>query len=133
MDFDNERVAYIEKLFLDHYSSLRKACIRYMRYDPIFLPLVDDCIQETFIKAFKSYEVLKTHPNVAGWLVITSKNYLMSELRKHKRRDERLTCLMDTAEFTGDHGTRDFERWVSQNELQDMIDKVCEVLSPKPV
>lgn len=132
MAFETEKNEFIAMLFSEYYTALRKDCIRYIRHDPKFLTLVDDCIQETFIKAYRNYDTLKTHPNIAGWLSIASRNYLMSELRKHKYQNEYLVGLMDAAEFSGtDQGMYAFERWISKNEMQDMIDRVFDILSPQ--
>ncbi len=132
MAFETGRNEFIAMLFSEYYTALRKDCIRYIRHDPKFLPLVDDCIQETFIKAYSNYDTLKTHPNIAGWLIIASRNYLMSVLRKHKYQNEHQVGLIDAAEFSEiDNGISAFERWICKNDMQDMIDKVYEVLSPK--
>lgn len=50
----------------------------YSNIKRILYSTVDDditsCMQDTFIEAFKKIELLKNHQNIAGWLVITSKN-----------------------------------------------------------
>ncbi len=60
MAFESERNEFIAMLFSEYYTALRKDCMRYIRHDPKFLPLVDDCIQETFIKAYRNYHTLKS-------------------------------------------------------------------------
>jgi RNA polymerase sigma-70 factor (ECF subfamily) len=132
MGIDPDRNTFIERLFCNYHDVLKKECIRYVRYDSKFLLMVDDCIQETFIKAIVHYEQLQSHPNIVGWLVRCCKNSIKLDLRKYKRRGEIVSGSMDTVEHAKSNYEGDaFERWLSKKEALETLDLLYEALSPK--
>ena len=132
MSLEPDRNAFIESLFRNYHDILKKECIRYVRYDSKFLLMVDDCIQETFIKAIVHFEQLQSHPNIVGWLVRCCKNNIKSDLRKYKRRGKIVIGSLDTAEHAKvHHDDTAFERWMNKSEALDTLDLLYEALSPK--
>lgn len=53
----------------------------------------EDAVQETFSIAWEKWDVLSTHPNPAGWLVITLKNVVKNMLREEQHWAEHLLQL----------------------------------------
>lgn len=43
--------AFVTELFEKYHDQLKRYCMRYVRYNARYYPLVDDCIQEAFYKA----------------------------------------------------------------------------------
>lgn len=45
------------------------------------MDFADECTQNTFLEARKQISKLKTHPNVAGWLFTTARNFINLSFR----------------------------------------------------
>lgn len=49
---------YIEKLIDEYHDVLVKMCKRIVHYDPYYMHMIDDCLQEVFVKAYMNYDSL---------------------------------------------------------------------------
>ncbi len=56
---------------------------------------LEDIAQETYLVALEQWDMLKNHPNPAGWLIVTAKNLNYSYERHIYYRMEGLTCPND--------------------------------------
>ena len=50
--------------------------------------LAEDMVQSVFLTLLTNHERLKNHPNIWGWLVITLRNQIMTEMQKAFRSRE---------------------------------------------
>ena len=57
--------------------------------------LIEDQIQETFIRAWQKYSLLQKHPNPDGWLVECFRKCLMNACRKQNREWQRTAFSVD--------------------------------------
>ena len=57
--------------------------------------LIEDQIQETFIRAWQKYSLLQEHPNPDGWLVECFRKCLMNACRKQNREWQRTAFSVD--------------------------------------
>lgn len=80
--------AFVTELFEKYHDQLKRYCMRYVRYNARYYPLVDDCIQEAFYKAVLHQNDVMQSPNPYGWLAKCCENYLKSKYRQEKRRAE---------------------------------------------
>lgn len=89
--------AFVTELFEKYHDQLKRYCMRYVRYNARYYPLVDDCIQEAFYKAVLHQNDVMQSPNPYGWLAKCCENYLKSKYRQEKRRAE---ILVETSAMT---------------------------------
>lgn len=80
------RDEFITDLFIQYHDGIERTCLRMVHNNPALRDLVDDCIQEVFFAAAKSYDDLLVHPNIVGWLKVTAFNTMKYELRKRRYR-----------------------------------------------
>ncbi len=57
--------------------------------------LIEDQIQETFIRAWQKHSLLQKHPNPDGWLVECVRKCLMNACRKQNREWQRIAFSVD--------------------------------------
>lgn len=55
--------AFVTELFEKYHDQLKRYCMRYVRYNARYYPLVDDCIQEAFYKAVLHQNDVMQSPN----------------------------------------------------------------------
>ena len=46
---------HLTELFQEYYMSLVYVCLRSFNYNSVFVPYIDDCIQNAFMAAIKKY------------------------------------------------------------------------------
>ena len=76
---------YIEELYSKHQRFLQAVCRKKVGNDSSYCTLIEDCIQETFFLAYRSYDQLQAHPNVRAWLVKTCLNRLIPYAQKQRK------------------------------------------------
>lgn len=89
----NERNELLEQLYKEHYDSVFRLCASLTRNNRSLYPLIEDCIQDAFVKAIKHYEDFKDYTNPMGWICVTATNRLKSELRKETHRRKTVFSL----------------------------------------
>ena len=62
---DEERGAWLERAMANHEAALLRLCFAYLGE----LPLAEDAVQETFVKAYKGYERFRGESNETTWLM----------------------------------------------------------------
>lgn len=65
-----------EGWYQQHYTFLLLLCRRKTGYDPLYADLIESCIQETFLLAYRHYDELQRMESIRGWLVRTCMNRL---------------------------------------------------------
>jgi len=120
----------ISKLFELYHDVIYKQCLHMVGYNHQYIPLIDDCIQYAFLQAILKEGEFSQCVNPAGWLSVTARRQLMSEIRKNSRRskitvpwyehaDEEASLQLET----------DIERWHSRQDAAECIERICEELS----
>jgi len=56
---------------------------------------LEDIAQETYLSALEQWDMLKNHPNPAGWLIVTAKHLNFNYERHIVSRLEQLSCPND--------------------------------------
>ena len=62
---DEERGAWLERAMANHEAALLRLCFAYLGE----LPLAEDAVQETFVKAYKGYERFRRESSETTWLM----------------------------------------------------------------
>ncbi len=105
-------------LFEDHYALL-------YRIGRVFLGsshtnVIEDEIQETFLKAWKHEAKLKQHPNPSGWLVLTFRRGLMAQCRK-LGHDQKHTAFSMDEEHSPDIADPSAQDFFQPNEHYELL------------
>ncbi len=121
----------MNELFIRNHDALKSYCVRLIHYDPRYMPLVDDCIQEAFLKAFHNFESIRSSPNPFGWLAVCCQHYIRSEFRKQKRRSEimGIPVSLETSEEASDP-MDSVLRWLNRMDAKEVLDAITAQLSP---
>ena len=75
---------YIEALYAKYQRFLHTICRQKTGHDRAYDTLIEDCIQETFLLAYRHYDELQSHPNVQAWLVRTCLNRLLPYAKQQR-------------------------------------------------
>lgn len=81
-----------------------------------------DAVQEIMIKLWKHRKQLARHPNVAGFVFLTARNYCLDQLRKKDIAEADRAYLELIADVYDDQGINDFK------ELTEIVLKIIEAL-----
>lgn len=111
----NKRNKVLEQLYAEHYDSVFRLCASIVRNDPKRYPLIEDCVQDAFIKAINHYDEFKDYKNPIGWICVAATNLLKSELRKEANRQKTVLPLsFEECENTV---------FSHHNHVEDMLDR----------
>ena len=83
-----------EKMYEEHYKMLH----RYVRTILGNSSFAEDVIQETFLEAWRKYDMIREHPNQGGWLIQTA-CFKIRNIRKRLSRLE-MVSLDDNKEIS---------------------------------
>ena len=126
----SERNAFIEALYDRWYDYICQQCYRFVNYEPIRSLLVEDWVQEAFIKAARHYTQLQSHPNAVGWIIKTSENQILNETRKLRVRRKTLSLDSGSAALPTSP-ENEIETWLSKQNTADTIVAIRELLSDR--
>lgn len=121
---------FIEELYGRYSEDLHRYCAMQFHFSPAYMPIVDDIVQEVFIKAHRHWKELMKHSNKMGWLCVTCRNMCRSTVRRDLRRTE-LTGATISLEHCNDYAQRfdDIMRWVEQQEDREVLDALKQTLT----
>lgn len=121
---------FVTELFNQYYPMLRTLCWRYVDYDRLFADIVDESILDTFIQAYSSYDHLRSHPNVQGWLIITCLNRLKPRVKQVRNREKHHAFSMDDPHVPQIKLEESWEEeTVLQLDARDQIDELYTALT----
>ena len=127
---ENEN-AFVTELFEKYHDQLKRYCMRYVRYNARYYPLVDDCIQEAFYKAVLHQNDVMQSPNPYGWLAKCCENYLKSKYRQEKRRAEIIGRNVSYDECGEVEDPKDdILRWLYSDEHHELLTGIYSLLTP---
>lgn len=84
---DGERKLRFEEEALAHLEELREQALSLTSGNEA---RAQDLVQDTLLKAYKSWDSYQTGTNCRGWLMTILRNKFISDFRKRKRRPSRL-------------------------------------------
>lgn len=88
-----ERNQIIGQLYDQFYDSIFQLCETIANHNPQFHSLIEDCIQDAFVKALLYYEDFKDYTNPMGWIAVAARNRLQTEIRKQRIRRRHIYLL----------------------------------------
>ena len=118
---------FVTGLYEEYLGMLVRYCEYLLRYDPKFMPQVEDVVHDVFVVALRKEEALRRHPNPCGWLMKACWNKCYTLLRRELGRGARLELLGEiTADAQQDAIIRLLERLNAQELLQALQEKLSE-------
>ena len=111
---------HLTELFQEYYLHLVYVCLRSFNYNSVFVPYIDDCIQNTFMAAIKKYDIFSKAANQEAWLKNACQKECFNLIRKTQRRRERLkevTSCADEENFAIVQDAILF--WLEQQDAQE--------------
>lgn len=127
---DSSKDQLFEDLFALHYQPLIKYGSSLVGYDEQFFHCIEECVQEAFVVAYQSFEYLKTHPNVAGWLRITLENRIKQRMKKERARINRNQSWEDVW-FKVDVSEDEIAKLLHDEECKQKVDYALSKLKTK--
>lgn len=120
--WDKEKQDFLEQLYRDHAESLRLYSYALLGKQPEFLPLAEDCVQQTFLKAMRQIQSLRQHGAPYLWLYKTCQYTTLTEMKTLKRRAKILqypASVEDNYEIADpkDH----FTEWIVKEDIQGLL------------
>ncbi len=80
--------SFYEEICEKYFKDVYQFCIYLTKGNRSLNHIVEECVQETFLEAKKQIKKLKNHPNVKGWLYVTSRNMINSSMRKYYTKNK---------------------------------------------
>ena len=127
---DQQREAFLDRLYREYYRTLFNRCFAVFDYQPEFRQLAEDCVQETFVRALKEADTLTAHSEPLFWLLTTSAHIAMSERRKLRRRRQIAAPVSPDQEDPADPQDA-IADWIAADELLDTKERLMAGLTPQ--
>lgn len=112
-----DREIFFEQLFRDHFRLVYQTCLNELYPYSQYQAIAKDATQEIFLLAYCRLDLLRLHPNPAGWLVSTAQNKCREFLRKENRRK----TLLTTSEAPNINPDDTPEQWEHQRAMQETL------------
>lgn len=127
----DSREAFINALYNEHHRTLTRACQRQLGRVSNGGDLVDECVQDVFVQAYRSYDTLLEHPNVPGWLFRTLHNRVLSALRQRKRREKAIALHIDEKEADLPAPVDLLDQWMDREDTRQALERIIGTLTDK--
>lgn len=122
---------YIEELMERYHDLLYKHCKRMVHYNPLYYDLINDCIQQTFLKAYIHYDSISRSSNTYGWLYKCCKNNFDSLYRRNKRRLEITGRQLNIDQYMDVKDPTDsIIRWLERESAKTVLNTLKGTLTP---
>lgn len=125
----DDRNRLLEELYTKHYDSVYRFCLVVAEFNPCFYPLIEDCIQDAFVKAILHYEKFEGFENQAGWLARVAGNRVRDEIRKERNRlrviSSRIRCKSEDMAFSDG----EIDRALELKDLREEIIRIYNMLT----
>ena len=122
---------FIEKLFEAHYSNLEQMCRRMLHFDDRYLDLIGECLQETYLQAVESYEILQNHPEPKAWLYKVCINRLIPYAKLQRSQQKHFPYSLDAPNAVEPASTIDIAEQITEKDAaEEMIEAIKATLSP---
>lgn len=128
-----QKDVFFETIYEIYYKKLENQCLNYVGYSKEYLGMIEDSVQETFLKAIEDYEVLSTYPPslLEAWLRKTCKNRLGPALRKCRYRKRYHVSLPedDSLYLSHDQISQAMDNIIDKIADQECIDRIFAALN----
>lgn len=123
---------HLTELFQEYYMSLVYVCLRSFNYNSVFVPYIDDCIQNAFMAAIKKYDKFSKAANQEAWLKNACQKECFNLIRKTQSRRERLKEITSCADDENLAIVQDaILFWLEQQDAQEKLKAIRASLTPR--
>lgn len=114
---------WLSELYQKNYALLYRIGRVVLGTDPVWENLIEDQIQETFVRAWQKYSYLREHPNPDGWLVECFRKCLANACRKQNRewKRRRIAVSRELPDPAFSAETPDPEMYMKAREQTDLL------------
>ena len=126
---DQERKDFLERLYQKYSRILFNKSFAMFDYRPEFRQQAEDCVQETFVRAFLEADTLSEYDEPLYWLLTACKHIAMSERRKQRRRRQILNAVPAADEESLADPQDAIADWMAENDLLAKKDQLMETLT----
>lgn len=125
----DEETEFLAEIAAKYYDMLEKYCSRCVSYNPKYMSMIPDLIQETFLKAVENASALQQHENIPGWLKKSCHFSLLNTLRSIRMSREVLYPAIDKLrQLELAHGENE-NVWNDKITLKEVLTAVQSVLT----
>lgn len=126
----NQERDLFEHFYKKYHSVVFHHLMAQIGYKTEFIPLIEECVQDTFVKMIVRYDSIRDKNKISKWLCTVAHNALISELRKQKNYTDVLSRLGKAAGAAQDAYENAQERFLSLDEHRYKIQKLKDTLTP---
>ena len=125
-----EQYAYLDDLALRYSDVLMSYAMRFLNYRQHLLPLAQECVQDTFLRAVANAEALMKHENPVGWLKVSLRHILLHAISSASfRREEQLSDAQTHSKALQQSAAEALELWETGQELSEVLDVAKKLLT----
>lgn len=121
----------LEHLYDQYYDSVFRLCLSIVSYNQQYSPLIEDCIQDAFVKALTHYEEFKDYANPMGWVALTTTNRLKNELRKVQKHNRVSFSLTPDELESLAFSYEEEEHFINKIEASEQIARLYDMLTER--
>ena len=129
-----QQYQYVSRLPGLYGDALLKYAVRFLGYKQHLLPLAEDALQETWLKAIENVESLMQHENPSAWLKLCLKRTLLNKLRAASHQREELAEDVTRHPAASAQAVQSaLERWQETTSLREVQEIAAMLLTPEEI
>lgn len=97
-----EKEQFLEDCYRQYYPFLLHLCRREVSGSVLYVDIIDTCIQDTFLLAYRAYGEIKDYAYLRAWLVRTCMHRLIPYVKLQRQRQEHEAFSLDDEQMQGD-------------------------------
>ena len=126
-----EQSQRLQLLYEQYYDTIFRYCQVIVHYQPQYNPLIEDCVQDAFIKAIEPPERFRASPNPAAWLAKAAGNKLRSNLAREERRTKILPFIKRELQESVDLFHTEYDLLLDKEIIQEKLLHICDLLTER--
>lgn len=107
-----DKEKFTEDCYRQYDEFLRNVCRQKVNGDPLYRDVINNCLQDTFLLAYQSYDSLVDHSNIRAWLTRACLNRLLPYVELQRKRMKHEAYSLDDPQRTA--GAKLFDRRASE-------------------
>lgn len=126
-----EQSQRLQLLYEQYYDTIFRYCQVIVHYQSQYNPLIEDCVQDAFIKAIEHPEKFRASLNPAGWLAKAASNKLRSNLAREDRRNKILPFIKRELQESVDLFHTEYDLLLDKEIIQEKLLHIYELLTER--